>query len=251
LQDIRNVIGRRWPAVRLLLCPVNVQGFEAAQEIAAAIDRLDRSGHVDEIIVARGGGSREDLWVFNAEIIARAAYRCKTPLISAIGHEIDFTILDFVADRRAPTPSAAAELAVPDRAQLEKDLFNLQQNIHKNMQNRCEVCYNNLATCTTRLAEDVARQKLSDGAAQTARAAAELRRAMQATMQHKEQQLAHAAALADSLNPYHVLARGYTMLTSPDGAVRTVPQLRPGETVVLNGAASRAQCIVTAVEKEL
>ena len=78
--------------------------------------RLDKSGLVDEIIVARGGGSREDLWVFNAEVIARAAYRCKTPLISAIGHEIDFTILDFVADQRAPTPSAAAELAVPDRA---------------------------------------------------------------------------------------------------------------------------------------
>ncbi len=90
--------------MRLLLCPVNVQGFEAAKEIAAAIDRLDKSGEVDTIIVARGGGSREDLWVFNAEIIARAAYRCKTPLISAIGHEIDFTILDFVADQRAPTP---------------------------------------------------------------------------------------------------------------------------------------------------
>ena len=82
LQDIKNVIGRRWPAVRLLLCPVNVQGFEAAGEIAAAIARLDKAG-VDEIIVARGGGSREDLWVFNAEAIAQAAYRCKTPLISA------------------------------------------------------------------------------------------------------------------------------------------------------------------------
>ncbi len=79
LQDICNIISRRWPAVRLLLCPVNVQGFEAAKEIAAAIDRLDKSGEVDTIIVARGGGSREDLWVFNAEIIARAAYRCKTP----------------------------------------------------------------------------------------------------------------------------------------------------------------------------
>ena len=92
LQDIRNVIGRRWPAAKLLLCPVNVQGFEAAQQVADAIGKLDKSGRVDEIIVARGGGSREDLWVFNAEVIARAAYRCKVPLISAIGHEIDFTI---------------------------------------------------------------------------------------------------------------------------------------------------------------
>ena len=122
LQDIKNVMSRRWPAARLLLCPVNVQGFEAAGQIAEAIALLDRSG-VDEIIVARGGGSREDLWVFNAEVIARAAYRCKTPLISAIGHEIDYTILDFVADCRAPTPSAAAELAVPDREALRRHLW--------------------------------------------------------------------------------------------------------------------------------
>ena len=139
LQDIRNVIGRRWPAVKLLLCPVNVQGFEAADEIAAAIDRLDKSGRVDEIIVARGGGSREDLWVFNAERIARAAYRCKTPLISAIGHEIDFTILDFVADQRAPTPSAAAELAVPDRAEYARKLFILEENIHNSIQKQAGV----------------------------------------------------------------------------------------------------------------
>ena len=101
LQDIRNVIGRRWPAAKLLLCPVTVQGFEAAQQVADAIRRLDQRRDVDEIIVARGGGSREDLWVFNAEVIARAAFRCKKPLISAIGHEIDYTILDFVADQRA------------------------------------------------------------------------------------------------------------------------------------------------------
>ena len=121
LQDIRNVIGRRWPAVRLLLAPVNVQGFEAAEEIADAITRLDKSGRVDEIIVARGGGSREDLWVFNAEVIARAAYRCKTPLISAIGHEIDFTILDFVAaSARAHTLSGGrACCARPCRTRTE------------------------------------------------------------------------------------------------------------------------------------
>ena len=129
LQDIRNVIGRRWPLARLLLCPVNVQGFEAAGEIAAAIRRLDQTGKADVILVARGGGSREDLWVFNAEVIARAAYRCKTPLISAIGHEIDYTLLDFVADLRAPTPSAAAELAVPDRAALRRSVDEIYQNI--------------------------------------------------------------------------------------------------------------------------
>ena len=144
LQDIRNVIGRRWPAAKLLLCPVNVQGFEAAQQIADAIEKLDKSGRADEIIVARGGGSREDLWVFNAEEIARAAFRCKTPLISAIGHEIDYTILDFVADQRAPTPSAAAELAVPDREEQQRIFENIEENIHKNIQKRLALCYNAL-----------------------------------------------------------------------------------------------------------
>mgnify|MGYP002247527251 CR=1 FL=1 len=144
MQDIRNVIGRRWPAAKLLLCPVNVQGFEAAQQVADAIGKLDKSGRVDEIIVARGGGSREDLWVFNAEEIARAAFRCKTPLISAIGHEIDYTILDFVADQRAPTPSAAAELAVPDREEQQRIFENIEENIHKNIQKRLALCYNGL-----------------------------------------------------------------------------------------------------------
>ena len=135
------MISRRWPSVRLLLCPVTVQGFEAARQIAAAICTLDQSGRVDEIIVARGGGSREDLWVFNAEEIARAAFRCKTPLISAIGHEIDYTILDFVADQRAPTPSAAAELAVPDREEQQRIFENIEEIFTKIYKNglRCAI----------------------------------------------------------------------------------------------------------------
>ena len=158
LQDIRNVLTRRWPSVRLLLCPVTVQGFEAAQQVADAIKKLDQRKEVDEIIVARGGGSREDLWVFNAEMIARAAYRCKKPLISAIGHEIDYTILDFVADCRAPTPSAAAELAVPDRAEQERILLDLQQNIRKNMQKRFDLCYNGLEQYNFVLEQGLARR---------------------------------------------------------------------------------------------
>ena len=150
LQDIRNVLTRRWPSVRLLLCPVTVQGFEAAQQVADAIKKLDQRKEVDEIIVARGGGSREDLWVFNAEMIARAAYRCKKPLISAIGHEIDYTILDFVADCRAPTPSAAAELAVPDRAEQERILLDLQQNICKNVLIYAIMVWNNTTLCWSR-----------------------------------------------------------------------------------------------------
>ena len=249
LQDIRNVIGRRWPAVKLLLCPVTVQGFEAAQQVAAAITRLDKSGKVDEIIVARGGGSREDLWVFNAEVIARSAFRCKTPLISAIGHEIDYTILDFVADQRAPTPSAAAELAVPDREELLGQLNNFRENIHKNMQNRLRLCYNSLEQYNLVLEQGVQRSTLQRSSVQLEQMRQQIGQQAGRRLETRQAQLQHAAALAASLNPYQVLARGYAMVTDPRGTIRTVPELTPGETVVVRGASHKATCRVEKVEE--
>ena len=248
LQDIRNVIGRRWPAVRLLLCPVNVQGFEAADEIAAAIDRLDKSGQVDEIIVARGGGSREDLWVFNAERIARVASRCKTPLISAIGHEIDFTILDFVADQRAPTPSAAAELAVPDRAEFSRKLCNLEENIHISIQNRLSLCYNRLDETVQPLSRQNMQAQLAGRQQQLEAVSGQLQTAAQKKQQDAGLRLRHAAALAATLNPYGVLARGYALVQDEKGRICAPDALREGQKMTLCGAVNRIHCTVDAVE---
>lgn len=248
LQDIRNVIGRRWPAVRLLLCPVNVQGFEAADEIAAAIDRLDKSGQVDEIIVARGGGSREDLWVFNAERIARAASHCKTPLISAIGHEIDFTILDFVADQRAPTPSAAAELAVPDRAEFSRKLCNLEENIHISIQNRLSLCYNRLDETVQPLSRQNMQAQLAGRQQQLEAVSGQLQTAAREKQQDAGLRLRHAAALAATLNPYGVLARGYALVQDEKGRICAPDALREGQKMTLCGAVNRIHCTVDAVE---
>lgn len=248
LQDIRNVIGRRWPAVRLLLCPVSVQGFEAADEIAAAIDRLDKSGQVDEIIVARGGGSREDLWVFNAERIARAASRCKTPLISAIGHEIDFTILDFVADQRAPTPSAAAELAVPDRAEFSRKLCNLEENIHISIQNRLSLCYNGLDETVQPLSRQNMQAQLAGRQQQLEAVSGQLQTAAREKQQDAGLRLRHAAALAATLNPYGVLARGYALVQDEKGRICAPDALREGQKMTLCGAVNRIHCTVDAVE---
>ena len=248
LQDIRNVIGRRWPAVRLLLCPVSVQGFEAADEIAAAIDRLDKSGQVDEIIVARGGGSREDLWVFNAERIARAAFRCKTPLISAIGHEIDFTILDFVADQRAPTPSAAAELAVPDRAEFSRKLCNLKENIHISIQNRLSLCYNRLDETVQPLSRQNMQAQLAGRQQQLEAVSGQLQTAAREKQQDAGLRLRHAAALAATLNPYGVLARGYALVQDEKGRICAPDALREGQKMTLCGAVNRIHCTVDAVE---
>lgn len=248
LQDIRNVIGRRWPAVRLLLCPVSVQGFEAADEIAAAIDRLDKSGQVDEIIVARGGGSREDLWVFNAERIARAASRCKTPLISSIGHEIDFTILDFVADQRAPTPSAAAELAVPDRAEFSRKLCNLEENIHISIQNRLSLCYNRLDETVQPLSRQNMQAQLAGRQQQLEEVSGQLQMAAREKQQDAGLRLRHAAALAATLNPYGVLARGYALVQDEKGRICAPDALREGQKMTLCGAVNRIHCTVDAVE---
>lgn len=248
LQDIIHVISRRWPMTKLLLCPVNVQGFEAAGEIAAAIDTLDKNGQADVILVARGGGSREDLWVFNAEVIARAAYRCKTPLISAIGHEIDFTILDFVADLRAPTPSAAAELAVPDQAEYRQKIFSLQQNIQKNMQKRLELCYNTLAEYPAGRFARAAQQHTAQKAEQLEQLRGQATAAPRKALEAARQRLGHAAALAATLDPYQTLARGYAMLQDEKGRPLRTEELEKGRRLYVVGAKRTARCTVDAME---
>lgn len=249
LQDIRNVIERRWPAARLLLCPVTVQGFEAAQQIAAGIQTLDQCGKADTIIVARGGGSREDLWVFNAEIIARAAFQCKTPLISAIGHEIDYTILDFVADQRAPTPSAAAELAVPNRLEEQRRIELLQQNFLKSIQSRRELWYNRLERNNQELECCSPKRVLETRNARLEELTAELQKQKELCISRKQQRLRQNAALAASLNPYQVLARGYTMLTDLNGQPYKLECVHPGDVIYIRSTSHRAKCLVEDVEE--
>lgn len=248
LQDIRNVMTRRWPMAKLLLAPVNVQGESAAEEICRGIRALDASGKADVILVARGGGSREDLWVFNDERIARAAYACKTPLISAVGHEIDFCILDFVADLRAPTPSAAAELAVPDAAQQLQKAQKAFMNIHEFMQKKLELCYNRLNDMQQHKQEltpqrlcEARKEKLLD-------AQQRIRMAKDARMERRQEQLARSAALAQSLSPYAVLGRGYAIVRDENGKCCPVETLREGDEVVLTGQGAEACCRVEQVK---
>ena len=245
-QDVQNVIGRRWPMVKLLLAPVSVQGIEAEKSIVDGIRRLDRDPRPDLILVTRGGGSKEDLWVFNSERIARAAAACRKPVVSAVGHEIDTSILDYVADLRAPTPSAAAELCVPDQGDVRQKIFILQQNIQKIIQNRCNLCYN-------RFSQLAAAQMLQRQHSQLARRGQELARTQAAVQQaaaHRfqdaERRLQNAAAVAESLSPYRVLARGYT-LAEKNGAPCDLGALQPGDAVTLRGANAAADCRVEAV----
>ena len=162
LQDMKNVFRRRFPGIELILNPVRVQGSGAAAEIAAALDDLSRFGEVDLVIVARGGGSLEDLWAFNEEIVARAIARCRVPVVSAVGHETDFTIADFVADLRAPTPSAAAEMAVPDRRELLENVadswYRIKQAVVDIVSNQKERIHNLLNSYAFNRPVDILRQ---------------------------------------------------------------------------------------------
>lgn len=245
-QDVQNVIARRWPMVRLLLAPVNVQGIEAEQSITEGIRRLDRDPRPDLILITRGGGSKEDLWVFNSERIARAAAACRKPVVSAVGHEIDTSILDYVADLRAPTPSAAAELCVPDQAELRQKIFILQQNIQKNIQNRCSLCYNRFNQLAAVEILQRQHQQMARREQELARMQEAVCRAAHQRVQDAERSLQHAASVADSLSPYAVLARGYT-LAEKGGVPCAVETLRPGEAVTLRGARATADCRIEAV----
>ena len=247
-QDVQNVIARRWPLVELLLAPVNVQGLEAERSIIAGIRALDRDARPDLILVTRGGGSKEDLWIFNSERIARAAAACRKPVVSAVGHEIDTTILDYVADLRAPTPSAAAELCVPNRTQIAQRLTALQENMQKNIQNHMQICYNKFAVMAVRQHMQRQRQVMDRREQDLARLQADLAAVEKRRYDGAQSALQSAAAVAASLNPYGVLARGYAMILEGKN-VKPVEALQPGQKITLRGAAAEAQCTVQNVRE--
>lgn len=249
IQDIFNVTKRRYPAAHFLLAPVNVQGQEAAWEIARAIRRLGNSGKTDVIIVARGGGSREDLWVFNDEEIARAAYDSPVPVVSAIGHEIDFCILDFVSDVRAPTPSAAAELVMPDLPAAVGQAEATFGAIARTMQKKLDLCKNQIdSACRSPQMESVRRRPLkarTELGARAALSAREMRRRLNGLGDH----MAAQAALSESLSPLKVLARGYAVAEKENRILKCASDAVPGDRIRVTLHRGALLCEVNSVEK--
>ena len=249
IQDIFNVTKRRYPAAHFLLAPVNVQGQEAAREIARAIRRLGNSGKTDVIIVARGGGSREDLWVFNDEEIARAAYDSPVPVVSAIGHEIDFCILDFVSDVRAPTPSAAAELVMPDLPAAVGQAEATFGAIARTMRKKLDLCKNQIdSACRSPQMESVRRRPLkarTELGARAALSAREMRRRLNRLGDH----MAAQAALSESLSPLKVLARGYAVAEKENRILKCASDAVPGDRIRVTLHRGALLCEVNSVEK--
>ncbi|MCK5676613.1 MAG: exodeoxyribonuclease VII large subunit, partial [Verrucomicrobia bacterium] len=241
IRDIINVLTRRFPGLEILLVPAKVQGAGAEQGIAKAIDYLNTRGDIDVMIVGRGGGSIEDLWAFNEEVVARAIARSEVPVISAVGHEIDYTIADFVADVRAPTPSVAAELAVREKSDLKGEISlyerRLQQSLKTRVQdfrlrlNRAAHSYvfrepENLLLRHRRQIQSLEAQmgsQLRFGIRQAQQCIDELGMVMHHQMERKigidRQSLVRLRSQLRMLNPLAVLGRGYSLTRKPDGTV--------------------------------
>lgn len=274
VRDMIRILGRRWPLAKVTLYPAQVQGQGAAESIARALMLANAVGEADVILCGRGGGSMEDLWAFNEEVVARAIYDSDIPVISAVGHEPDVTIADFVADLRAPTPSGAAELAVPDRAEYALSVRTLDTRLrtaaHKQLQARRQ----RLTALQERLelrtpANYIAEKRLlldqmTDRlcAALPARLTREeqkltvlrqrLLTAGQGGLHKRRLRFAQTVATLDAISPLRVLARGYAVATrGKRGAVVTdAAALKAGDTLHIRFAKGAANCRVTDTEEE-
>lgn len=211
VRDMIQVITRRWSGADLIIVPVKVQGDGAAQEIATALRNVHRLPDVDVVICGRGGGSLEDLWAFNEEVVARAIATCRLPVISAVGHEIDVTIADLVADVRALTPSEAGERVVPDRAEMTRALDNLQQRLVSGLKNRAGKARLQLDSLASRGVFVRPFQQVHDEMTRLDELDVRLRRAIRQQAVASKQQLDLAAATLDALSPLKVLGRGYSI----------------------------------------
>lgn len=249
IRDIVNIATRRNPGIRIILYPAKVQGEGAAESVAAGLAALDALG-VDVIIVGRGGGSIEDLWAFNEETVARAIFSCHTPVISAVGHETDTTIADFVADLRAPTPSAAAELAVADVTAwlqaLDEDALQLQRM----MQRMIKDARSRLRECELRMRYAKPQQRLMQQKQRLDEYEERLRRAMQSLLEQTRHQLALSEERLRRLSPYEKLESGYGCILTEDGRrIRSVSQVAPGEVVQIYLADGRMTARIQEVKE--
>lgn len=249
VRDMIRILGRRWPLASVLVCPVRVQGEGAAEEIAAMLELVDAAELADVIITGRGGGSLEDLWAFNEEIVARVIYRCKTPVISAVGHEPDVTIADFAADVRAATPSNGAELAVCDRTELRALLEQQARRMEKAQERRLELLRQRLRRLSERPVLRSPEGSLQQKELLLELLRQRLERAAAAAVEKRQRQFAALSGRLDALSPLKVLARGYAVATRQEQVLHSVAQLSPGEEIRLRLSDGTALCAVERIEK--
>ena len=251
VRDIIKTITNKNDYVNILICPVLVQGPAAARDISAAIDMINAEySDIDVIITGRGGGSMEELWAFNEEIVARSIFASKIPVISAVGHETDFTIADFTADFRAATPTAAAEMAVPDTRELKRYLQDLQQSLADSLNRNLDLQQTRLRALDPNafakgIADKIAYEQLN---------ADRILEGMEESLQHRitslRERVEHLGALISASDPKAILARGYSVVTDENGSIiSSADELSIGQNVTIETGRGSADARITQVEQ--
>lgn len=247
IRDIMNITNRRNPYVQLVLYPALVQGAGAATSIAAGIHTLDKMG-LDVLIVGRGGGSIEDLWAFNEEIVARAIFDCATPVISAVGHETDVTIADYVADLRAPTPSAAAELAVFDYRQFETARLSYQAALNQAMERKMEFARYRAEQYRLRLKLHDPERKLREQRQRLVDMEDAMKRVMEQKLTGTRHRLALLGGRLHGLSPLAKISNGYGFVTDAEGRrLASVDQTAAGDTIMIRISDGKIRAHVTEI----
>ena len=250
VQDIRNISYRRNPYLQIILYPALVQGTGAAESIVKGIRMLDGL-NVDVIIVGRGGGSIEDLWAFNEEIVARAIFECRTPVISAVGHETDFTIADFVADLRAPTPSAAAELAVDDYRSVVESVSAYRQRMYRAMSTRLDFYRSRLANFSTKFGYLSPEYRLREQRQRLADAESSLQNAMEGKLTENRHRLSLYVERFTGLSPLRKLNQGFSYVADQEKRTLTsVKQVKNGDTIYISVTDGTIEAKVNSIKKE-
>lgn len=250
VRDMMRILGRRYPIADILLYPASVQGEGAAESVARGIEYFNEKGNADVLIIGRGGGSIEDLWAFNDERLARTIAASRIPVISAVGHETDFTIADFVSDLRAATPSAAAELAVPDAAELYAALAAVPERMKSRMSERMLSCHRRLAALTERPVLMRPDASLREPTMRLSMLGEQIDAAIAAALRDRQAELSARAAKIEALSPLSTLARGYAVAETDSGAlIRSVDGVRVGAPLRLRFSDGELRATVDAVKK--
>ena len=252
VRDIVKIITSKNDVTSVLICPVLVQGPAAARDIAAAIDELNADHpDIDVIITGRGGGSAEELWAFNEEVVARSIFRSKIPVISAVGHETDFTISDFVADLRAETPTAAADRAVPDTQQLREQLDRMTGDLKNELQRHVQMAQQRLQALDPAAFADRIRTRIEFEQMNLDRLTENMTRTLQMRLSENAQRIELLRQVIEGASPYAILDRGYAMVTKADGTVlRNIRELSTGQSIMLQMSDGTADAQITGIRGE-
>ena len=250
IRDIINVIKRRFPKVYIKLYPVNVQGQGSAKDICEGIEFFNKMKNVDTIIVGRGGGSLEELWSFNEEIVAREVFKSKIPVISAVGHETDFTICDFVSDMRAPTPSAAAEIATPDLSQVYYRLDNIRSRMNRSLNNQVILDNEKLMNTFEKINNYMKNYVIRDKVIQLDQIYDKINFRLERKLETSKEKLSKKAALLHNLSPLSTISRGYSIIEKNNKIINSVKEVDVNERINITLKDGSLECNINKINSK-